>query len=91
MPAPDLHPIDRPPADVAAADTYHPNDPVWVHRAGHWRPGRVERASSRAVTVRYRPTEHRGTGVDTVTAEHLAPRVELDELLDGPDRTGGGS
>jgi hypothetical protein len=79
-----VDPIDRPAAEVAAADTYHSGDLVWVHRTGHWRPGRVLQASARAVMVRYRPTDQRGTGVDTVTAEYLAARVENDRLLDGP-------
>jgi hypothetical protein len=73
MPAPDLQPSERPSTGLAAADSYRPDDPVWVHRAGRWRPGRVERSSSLAVTVRYRPTDQRGTGVDTVTAAYLAP------------------
>jgi hypothetical protein len=84
QPPPMADPSDRPAAEVAAADTYHSGDKVWVLRTGRWRPGRVLEASARAVMVRYRPTEQAGTGVDTVTAECLAARVGNDRALDGP-------
>jgi hypothetical protein len=82
MPAPTIHPEQRDPADIAPTDSYRPADPVWVYRGGTWRAGVVETASRRAATVTYRPTENRGTGVDTLTARYLLARVEIDPLLD---------
>src|SRR5689334_16113932 len=38
MPEPTLHPSQRDPAEVAPADSYRPDDPVWVYRHGVWRP-----------------------------------------------------
>jgi hypothetical protein len=32
--------------------------------------------------VTYRPTEHRGTGVDTFTASYVLPRADVDLSLD---------
>jgi hypothetical protein len=55
---------------------------VWVHELGCWRPAVVLHASARAVTVRYRPAEGRGTGVDTVTCHNLAARDDDDPYLD---------
>jgi hypothetical protein len=42
----------------------------------------VLQSSVEAVTVRYRPVESRGTGVDTVTSYSLAVRDEDDPVLD---------
>lgn len=64
------------------ADEFGPGDRVWVHRSGSWRPGIVMYSSTTAATVRYRPAEGRGTGVDTVTAVSLAVRDEDDPYLD---------
>jgi hypothetical protein len=61
---------------------YRPGERVWVHCSGSWRPGIVLSASPKAVTVRYRPAESRGTGVDTLTAPSIAIRDEEDEFLD---------
>jgi hypothetical protein len=83
---PTLAPPQRDPADVASADSYHPADPVWVYRDG-WRPGIIEAASPRAVTVTYRPGAHRGTGVDTFTAPYVTARSIEDPALDRRDRT----
>ena len=69
---------------AAPADGYNPGARVWVHRAGSWRPGIVLHSSSKAVTVRYRPAEGRGTGVDTVTGDSLAMRIDDDPFLDQP-------
>jgi hypothetical protein len=85
MPAPTLNPDQRNPADVPPTDSYRPADPVWVHRGGTWRAGVVEAASTRAATVTYRPTNTRGTAVDTLTAPYLAPRADSDPLLDRSD------
>lgn len=74
-------PPQRDPAEVAPADSYRPSDPVWVYRNG-WRAGVIEAASSRAVMVTYRPTNHRGTGVDTFTASYVHARADVDPALD---------
>lgn len=80
MPAPSISPGQRHPGGIAAADSYHPDELVWIHR-GAWRPGVVLDASSRAVIVRYR---HQGrvVGVDTVLAHHVAHRDEHDPIID---------
>jgi len=46
----------------------------------------VEAASPVAATVTYCPTDHPGTGVDTLTARYLLARGEIDLLLDGKCR-----
>jgi hypothetical protein len=84
MPAPTVHPDRRDPADIAPTDSYQPADPVWVYRGGTWRAGIVEKSSTRAATVTYRPTNTRGTGVDTLTAQYLYTRVDNDPVLDRP-------
>lgn len=86
---PTIAPPQRDPADVASADSYHPADPVWVYRDG-WRPGVIEAASPRAVTVTYRPGAHRGTGVDTFTAPYVTARSDEDPALDRRPVTRGG-
>jgi len=55
---------------------------VWVYRAGAWRAGVVEVASARAATVTYRTGASRGTAVDTMTAECVFARDDLDPALD---------
>jgi diguanylate cyclase (GGDEF)-like protein len=75
-------PARRDLADVAPASAYRRGDPVWVYRYGAWRPGVVEGASSRAVMATYRCTEGRGTVVDTMSAEYVMPRGEVDAQLD---------
>jgi hypothetical protein len=65
-----------------SADAYHPGARVWIHRSGAWRPGVVLQSSVEAVTVRYRPAEGRGTGVDTVNSRSLAIRDDVDPVLD---------
>jgi hypothetical protein len=85
MPAPNLGPDQRNPADVAPTDSYQPADPVWVHRGGSWHAGVVESASPRAATVTYRPTNGPGTAVDTLTALYLATRTDTDPQLDRTD------
>ena len=82
MPTPTIHPFQRDPAEVAPTDTYRPSDRVWVFRGGTWRAGVIETSSSRAATVTYRPNSARGTGVDTLTAPYLLPRMESDPELD---------
>ena len=82
MPAPTIDPEHRDPAQIAPTNTYRPTDPVWVFRGGLWRSGVVEAASTRAATVTYRPTNNRGTGVDTVTAPYILARADADPLLD---------
>ena len=90
MSTPNIAPLERDPADVAPAGTYHKSDPVWVYRNG-WRAGVIEAASDRAVTVTYRPGSHRGTGVDTFIASYVSPRAEKDPALDGPPARRGDS
>ena len=87
MPIPTIDPDQRDPAEVAPTDSYHPADPVWVFRAGGWRAGVVEAASSRAATVTYRPNNSRGTGVDTLTARFVLARADLDPVLDRAGRS----
>jgi hypothetical protein len=83
MAAPTIDPDQRDPAEVAPTDSYHPTDPVWIYHSGGWRAGVVEASSPVAATVTYRPTSHRGTGVDTLTARYLLARADVDPLLDG--------
>ncbi|GAA0439648.1 hypothetical protein FHR83_005974 [Actinoplanes campanulatus] len=78
---PTVTPPYRDPAEVAPAESYRPADPVWVYRDG-WRAGVIEAASPRAVTVTYRPENHRGTGVDTFTAPYVTWRGDADPALD---------
>jgi hypothetical protein len=85
MSTPTIAPPERDPADVAPPDSYHTADPVWVYRNSGWRAGVIETASSRAVTVTYRPTAALGTGVDTFTADCVLRRADVDPALD--DRT----
>ncbi len=84
MPVPTLEPQLYAPAGTPATDAYRPGQRVWVYRAGAWRPGLVLNRSPRAVTVRYRPADGAGTGVDTVTAASLAARIDPDPCLDDP-------
>jgi hypothetical protein len=79
MSTPTIAPPERDPADVAPADSYRKSDRVWVFRNG-WRAGVIEAASPLAVTVTYRPGEHRGTGVDTFTASYVTRRADADPL-----------
>jgi hypothetical protein len=69
---------------VTPASAYHRGDPVWVYR-GAWRPGVIEGASSRAVLATYRYAEGRGTVVDTLSAEYVTARKDVDAQLDGPN------
>jgi hypothetical protein len=82
MPVPTIEPQIYAPPGAPAADEYQAGQPVWVYRAGAWRPGVVLHSSAKAVMVRYRPAEGPGTGVDTVTNQCLAARSDLDPLLD---------
>src|SRR2546430_790074 len=80
--APVADPDRRDPAEVAPASAYRCGDPVWVYRYGAWRPGVVEGASVRAVMATYRCTAGRGTVVDTMSAEYVMPRGDVDAQLD---------
>jgi hypothetical protein len=82
MAVPVIDPDHRDPAEVAPTDSYRPADPVWVFKGGVWRAGVVEAVSSRAATVTYRPSNSRGTGVDTLTARYMLARQDADPLLD---------
>lgn len=84
MPAPMANPDLYEPADAPAPADYRPGQRIWVHRAGSWRPGIVLYRSPQAVTIRYRPADGAGTGVDTVTSRSLAVRDDNDPCLDGP-------
>jgi hypothetical protein len=84
MTSPSLDPTKRNKADVAPTDSYRPADRVWVYRGGTWRAGVVEAVSELAAMVTYRPNSARGTGVDTLTAEYVLPRAEVDPFLDTP-------
>jgi hypothetical protein len=82
MSIPKSHPDQRDPVEVAPTDSYRRADPVWVFRNGCWRAGIIEATSARAAMVTYRPNNARGTGVDTLTARYVAPRADLDPILD---------
>jgi hypothetical protein len=71
-------------AQIAPTNTYRPRDRVWVFRNNAWRSGVIVSASERAAMVTYRPTQERGTGVDTVTAMYVIARSDEDPLLDHP-------
>jgi diguanylate cyclase (GGDEF)-like protein len=79
---PTCDPYHRDPAGLAPAAAYRRDDPVWVYRAGAWRPGVVETASCRAVTATYRHADGPGTVVDTMTAEYVVARGAVDAQLD---------
>ncbi len=85
MPVPTVAPALHPMAGSPRSEEYRPGQPVWVHRAGSWRPGIVLYGSPRAVMVRYRPADGPGTGVDTVTGCSLASRSDFDPWLDNPE------
>jgi hypothetical protein len=87
MSTPTVAPPERDPADVAPTNSYRKSDRVWVYRDG-WRAGVIEAASERAVTVTYRPGAHRGTGVDTFTADYVTTRVDADPLDKRPEEYG---
>jgi hypothetical protein len=80
--APNLDPNHHTLAGTPPPGGYRAGKRVWVHRSGSWRPGIVLHSSHKAVTVRYRPAEGRGTGVDTVTVHSLAIRDDDDPFLD---------
>jgi hypothetical protein len=81
MGAPDIDP-NRRFLSGSVLDAYQPGQRVWVHRSGSWRPGIILHCTSQAATVRYRPAEGIGTGVDTVTGYSLADRADDDPYLD---------
>jgi hypothetical protein len=85
MPVPTIEPQLHPAGRDLDTEDFQPGQPVWVHRAGAWRPGVVLHRSSQAVTVRYRPADGPGTGVDTVTARSVAVRDDSDPFLDHPE------
>jgi hypothetical protein len=87
MPAPTIGPGERDPATVAPTDSYQRTDPVWAFCGNTWCAGVVEYVSPRAATVTYRPGTSRGTGVDTLTADHLMRRDDPDPVLDRVART----
>jgi hypothetical protein len=82
--APTVDPERRSAAQIAPMNSYRPRDRVWVYRNNGWRSGVIEAVSERAAMVTYRPTQERGTGVDTVTARYVIARAEEDPLLDRP-------
>lgn len=82
MPAPTIEPTRFAAPDALTADQLNPGEPIWVYRAGSWRPGVVLCVSPRAVMVRYRPTDAGGTAVDTVNLAVLALRGEPDPYVD---------
>lgn len=82
MSAPTTDPAARPVDDIARPDQYARGARVWVFSAGSWRPGVVLSSSTKAVSVRYRPTDSRGTAVDTVLPDKLVPRDEDDPYVD---------
>ena len=63
--------------DADPGTAYLPGDPVWVWATvcGAWRPGTVDRASSIAVQVSYRPNDGAGTVADAVPPCYVARRT----------------
>jgi hypothetical protein len=90
VPAPTTDPAGRDPATIASPATYARNAPVWIYRAGSWRPGLVLDSSARAALVKYRHTEGPATSVDTAFAQDLAVREEDDPVDRAIDPTGRG-
>ena len=88
MPAPTIEPTLRGPVEPLGQRDLPVGQRVWVHREGSWRPGVVLSAAGSAVMVRYRPTDARGTGVDTVTTALLALRHDTDPCIDRPPVSG---
>jgi hypothetical protein len=82
MSLPTVDPTMRPNDDVTRPDHYARGAKVWVFCAGSWRPGIVLGSSDKAASVRYRPTEGRGTAVDTVLAHKLVSRDDDDPYVD---------
>ena len=82
MSTPTVDPATRFNADVTRPDQYPRGARVWVFCSGSWRPGVVLGSSDKAASVRYRPTEGRGTAVDTVLAHKLVTRDEDDPYVD---------
>jgi hypothetical protein len=87
MPVPTKEPDVYPTTEALTAE-YSSGQRVWVYRSGSWRPGIVLCSSAKAVTVRYRPAEGPGTGVDTVTQTSIQLRADVDECLDVEERAG---
>lgn len=87
MSAPAVDPAALPSDDVARPDQYPRGARVWVFCSGSWRPGVVLSSSEKAASVRYRPTDGRGTAVDTVMAHKLVVRdvddPDVDRLMPG--------
>jgi hypothetical protein len=82
MSAPTIDPTTRVADEIICPDQYSCGARVWVHAAGAWRPGVILSSSATAASVRYRPTDGRGTAVDTVRPHKIAPRDEDDPHLD---------
>jgi hypothetical protein len=82
MSAPTAPPGLRPGVEATRPDQYPRGTRVWVYCSGSWRPGIVLGSSDKAASVRYRPTEGRGTAVDTVMAHKIAPRDDDDPYVD---------
>ena len=51
-----------------------------MRRDGAWRPGVVVATSAMAVMCRYRRAEGLGTVVDTMSADFVVPRADIDPL-----------
>jgi hypothetical protein len=82
MSAPTAIPTALPTNDAGRLDPFPRGTRVWVFCAGSWRPGIVLSSSEKAASVRYRPTEGRGTAVDTVLAHKIVPRDDDDPYVD---------
>ena len=73
-------PDDRLETGVTGPESYPAGVPVWIHRGGNWRRGCLLESSPRAAMVRYRPTDDRGTTVDTVRTAMLLGRTDVDQM-----------
>lgn len=84
MSAPSIDPTTRASDEITRPDQYARGARVWVYSSGAWRPGVVLSSSAKAASVRYRPTDGRGTAVDTVLPHKIAPRDDDDPYMDRP-------
>jgi hypothetical protein len=84
MSAPTIDPTTRASDEITRPDQYPRGARVWVYSSGAWRPGVVLNSSAKAASVRYRPTEGRGTAVDTVLPHKIVLREDDDPYVDKP-------
>lgn len=72
MTAPIVDPHSR--EDVAAPDSYHRDEPVWVWRNGQWWEGTVRGVAPMFLLVDFQTAQAGGLATDTVRAEYVMRR-----------------